>query len=96
MTALVLQIKQLREADKEPFAFNFDRTHFAAALHEEHKDLAPSSIAELQAPVAVAGRVRARRVMGKLAFISIQDDSGYIQLYLDKKQMEAKEEGSFT
>ena len=44
----------------------------------------------------MAGRVRARRVMGKLAFVSIQDDSGYIQLYLDKKQMETEEPGSFA
>ena len=91
-----LQIKQLREADKEPFAFKFDRTHFATALQDEFKDLAPGTVAVVETPVAVAGRVRARRVMGKLAFVSIQDDSGSIQLYLDKKQMEAKEPGSFT
>lgn len=91
-----LQIKQLREASKEPFAFNFERTHLATALQEEHKDLAAGTVAELDKPVAVAGRVRQRRVMGKLAFVSIQDDSGFIQLYLDKKEMEAKEPGSFA
>lgn len=44
----------------------------------------------------MAGRVMARRVMGKLAFISIQDDSGLIQLYVEKKEMEAEEAGSFA
>ena len=91
-----LQVRQLREANKEPYAFSFARTHLAAALHDEHRDLPPGSVAELAAPVAVAGRVRARRVMGKLAFISIQDDSGQIQLYVDKKQLDAEQPGSFA
>lgn len=36
------------------------------------------------AAVAVAGRIVARRVMGKLAFVSIRDDRGTVQLYVDK------------
>ena len=91
-----MQVRQLREANKEPYAFSFARTHLAAALHSEHTDLPAGSVAELAAPVAVAGRVRARRVMGKLAFISIQDDSGQIQLYVDKKQLDAEQPGSFA
>lgn len=33
--------------------------------------------------------------MGKLAFISVQDDSGTIQLYIDKKALDQAEEGAF-
>lgn len=33
-----------------------------------------------QARVAVAGRVVARRVMGKLAFLAIRDDKGQLQV----------------
>ena len=32
----------------------------------------------------MAGRVMARRFLGKLAFMSLVDDSGGIQIYLDK------------
>ena len=32
----------------------------------------------------MAGRVMARRFMGKLAFMSLVDDSGSIQVYLDR------------
>ena len=32
----------------------------------------------------MAGRIMARRFMGKLAFMSLVDDSGSIQIYLDK------------
>ena len=38
---------------------------------------------------AVCGRVKARRVFGKLAFLSLEDDSGSIQLYCDKKRIDA-------
>ena len=32
----------------------------------------------------MAGRIMARRFLGKLAFMSLVDDSGGIQIYLDK------------
>ena len=35
--------------------------------------------------VSIAGRVMAKRVMGKIAFFTISDQEGQIQLYLDKK-----------
>ena len=35
--------------------------------------------------VSMAGRVMAKRVMGKIAFFTINDQEGQIQLYLDKK-----------
>ena len=35
--------------------------------------------------VSIAGRVMAKRVMGKIAFFTISDQDGQIQLYLDKK-----------
>ena len=35
--------------------------------------------------VSLAGRVMAKRVMGKIAFFTISDQEGQIQLYLDKK-----------
>ena len=35
--------------------------------------------------VSLAGRVMAKRVMGKIAFFTIRDQDGQIQLYLDKK-----------
>ena len=35
--------------------------------------------------VSLAGRVMAKRVMGKIAFFTISDQEGQIQLYLDKR-----------
>lgn len=89
-----MQAADLRSAGKDPYAYKFTRTHLAADLHKLFEDLPAGQEASTQ-PVSVAGRVRARRVMGKLAFVSIEDDSGGIQLYIDKKQLDAAEEGAF-
>lgn len=43
----------------------------------------------------MAGRVMARRFMGKLAFMSLVDDSGSIQIYLDKAVLDAAEDDTF-
>ena len=40
---------------------------------------------EYDLSVSIAGRVMAKRVMGKIAFFTISDQEGPIQLYLDKK-----------
>ena len=39
--------------------------------------------------MSIAGRITARRVFGKLAFFTLQDETGTIQLYLDKKEITA-------
>jgi lysyl-tRNA synthetase class 2 len=38
--------------------------------------------------VSVAGRIIARRAFGKLAFLTLRDDSGVIQLYCEKARLE--------
>ncbi|EIE27769.1 lysyl-tRNA synthetase [Coccomyxa subellipsoidea C-169] len=88
-----MQAQDLRSAGKEPYAYTYERTHMAAALHEQFRDLPDGEMADLQ--VAVAGRVMARRFMGKLAFMSLVDDSGSIQIYLDKAVLDAAEEDTF-
>jgi len=81
------KIEQLRAAGVEPFAYNWDLTHHAADLQRTYADLEPG--AERADEVAIAGRIVARRVFGKLAFFGLQDETGTIQLYLDKKRIGA-------
>ena len=59
--------------------YRFERTASAAEVHERHADLAPGT--ETGDQVAVAGRLVLRRVQGKLAFGTLQDGSGRIQLF---------------
>lgn len=77
------KVQQLIDAGLTPFAYRWDKTHNAADLQAQYADLAPG--AEVADEVAIAGRILARRVFGKLAFFNLQDESGTIQLYLDKQ-----------
>jgi lysyl-tRNA synthetase class 2 len=62
-----------------PPPYRFERTAAAAELHERYADLAPGT--ETGDEVSVAGRLMLRRVQGKLAFGTLQDGSGRIQLF---------------
>ena len=90
-----IQVKQLRSLGKDPYAYKYDRTHTAAQLQQQFEDLPSGQIAEDASPVSVAGRVRARRFMGKLAFATLADDSGEVQLYLEKTALDAAAPDTF-
>ena len=81
--------RALEAAGHPPYALSFAPSHRTAALQEAHADLAQG--AEREELVAVAGRVMTRRVMGKLAFFTLADESGAIQLYLERATLEASE-----
>jgi lysyl-tRNA synthetase, class II len=80
------KVEQLRQLGMNPYAYHGELTHHAAELQEKFADL-PSG-EEVDVEVAVAGRIMARRVFGKLAFFTLQDETGTIQLYLEKKRIE--------
>ncbi len=79
------KVKQLREQGMNPYAYSWDVTHHAGELQEKFADIANGE--EVDFEVAIAGRVMTRRVMGKLAFFTLQDETGTIQLYLEKKRI---------
>eukprot|EP00887_Chlorella_sp_A99_P007861 scaffold20.g7861.t1 len=87
---------ELRAAGKDPYAYSFQRSHTAAELQALHAELGPGEEAAGGGEVAVAGRIMARRVMGKLAFCRLVDASGSIQLYVDKKVLEEGQPGGFA
>ena len=43
-----MQAQELRDAGKDPYAYSFDRTHMAAALHEQFASLENGHEAELE------------------------------------------------
>ncbi len=77
----------LESIGQGPYALGFAPTHRAAALQQDYATLASGE--ERPDEVAVAGRVMTRRVMGKLAFFTLSDETGPIQLYLDKATLQA-------
>jgi lysyl-tRNA synthetase, class II len=80
------KIVQLKQAGLTPYAYRWQSTHHTADLQTEYAELASGE--EVGVDVAVAGRVVAKRVFGKLAFFSLQDETGTIQLYLDKVRIQ--------
>ncbi len=83
----------LEELGQGPYALTFQPSHRMAELQASHADLPNGEEREIS--VAVAGRVMTRRVMGKLAFFTLADETGTIQLFLEKAGLEAEQEGWF-
>ncbi len=81
------KVAQLRELGVNPYPYKWEVTQQAAALQQQYAELPNGEDVEVE--VAIAGRILARRVFGKLAFFTLQDETGAIQLYLDKKKIEA-------
>ena len=74
------------EAGIDPFGCRFDDTDEMAALKANFKD-----DCEEKQPAKVAGRVIAKRGMGKVVFMTLQDPTGTIQLFGQKNSMEEED-----
>ncbi|HEX2192751.1 MAG TPA: lysine--tRNA ligase [Acidimicrobiales bacterium] len=70
--------------------YRFERTASAAELHERHGGAEPGSSTGETA--SVAGRLMLRRVQGKVAFGTLADSSGRIQLFASADRSPAFEE----
>ena len=67
------------------FPNDFKRSEFAGDLQVEYADVehwTPEALEATGRRVALGGRLLAKRVMGKAAFVTLQDMSGKIQLFL--------------
>jgi len=69
------KLELLREADIEPYADRYVRTHKALQILERFEELEDQE-------VSVAGRIMSKRDQGKVIFTHIQDFSGRIQIYI--------------
>jgi len=82
------KVEQLKQLGFNPYAYHWESTARAAQLQEKFADLPSGEEVDLE--VAIAGRILFRRELGKLAFFILQDETGTIQLYLDKKRIQAQ------
>ncbi|MEC8644534.1 MAG: amino acid--tRNA ligase-related protein, partial [Pseudomonadota bacterium] len=96
LDVLALRRKRLDEWRKSGKAYpnDFRRGNLAEEVRTLHEQKSKFELEEEKISVSVAGRVVLRRVMGKASFITLQDSSGRIQLYVrqDKIGLEAYEE----
>ena len=70
------KLKELQEQGKDPFKVTkYDRTHLSKQIKDNYDKLEGKD-------VSVAGRIMAKRIMGKASFCTIQDAEGKIQSYV--------------
>ncbi len=81
--------KSLKSLGQGPYGLNFRPTASSSVLQKKYADL-PNG-AEKAEEVSIAGRVTSRRVMGKLAFFTLADETGTIQLFLEKATLNQNE-----
>ncbi|PID33940.1 MAG: lysine--tRNA ligase, partial [Thiotrichales bacterium] len=69
------------------FPNQFRPQHKAAELHAQYDELESEALAEA-GTFSIAGRLMAKRIMGKASFAQVQDVSGRIQLYVVSGRMQ--------
>ncbi len=69
------------------FPSDFRRDVMAAELQAEYENKTKEALEAEPVRVVVAGRMMAKRLMGKASFAQIQDQSGRIQLYVQSKAL---------
>jgi lysyl-tRNA synthetase, class II len=74
--------------------YRFERTEWAADLRSRFANLGPGEATDVE--VTVAGRVLLHRSFGKLAFATIADDTGRIQLLAEASTVKAATMETFT
>jgi lysyl-tRNA synthetase, class II len=66
------------------FPNDFRRDALAADLLKEHGDEDAAQLDALGREVSIAGRLRAKRIMGRASFAKVEDPSGEIQIFLQR------------
>ena len=69
------------------FPNTFRRNALAEELHKQYNDCDGEELKAKEIEVSVAGRIMTRRAMGKATFITLQDVSGKIQLYVARDNL---------
>ena len=83
------KVEAMRQAGVEPFDYSYQTTHTAMQLAEAYDGkLEPGEEdTSMLEDVSVAGRIMTRRVFGKLAFFTVQDESGLMQIQFDMNRL---------
>ena len=83
------KLSALQEAGKDPFLVTkYETTHHSSDISDNYDELEGKE-------VSVAGRMMAKRIMGKAAFTHILDLKGRIQAYVSKDSLGEEEYAAF-
>ena len=83
------KLQKLVEAGKDPYTITrFDRTHTSQQILDNYDALENQQ-------VCIAGRMMARRIMGKASFAHLQDNDGKIQIYVKRDDVGEEDYAAF-
>ncbi len=88
------KLAELRKQGKT-YRNHFRREDLAENLHKLHDEKSKEQLDEEKPSTSVAGRVMLKRTMGKVCFMTIQDMSGRIQLFLRSNDLENFDEAKY-
>ena len=80
------KLAELREAG-QAYPNDFRKDTISSDLHTRFADALAEELEAVDETFAVAGRIMAKRVMGKIAFVRLQDRGGSIQLMLQRDNL---------
>ncbi|MBU1199546.1 MAG: lysine--tRNA ligase [Nanoarchaeota archaeon] len=83
------KLEELRKAGINPYAYRFEKNAMAAEIKQVYDKLQKEEKDTKRNAVRVAGRIVARRIMGKASFAQLLDESGQIQLYFKQDDVGA-------
>ena len=76
--------KKLESIGVDPFGSRFERDSLSSDIRAKYGSLTHEELEEKQIEVTIAGRIMMIRDMGKVAFLTVRDLGGNIQVYLRK------------
>ena len=80
------KLHQLK-ADTIAYPNDFRPNTNAAVLHQRFVDDSTETLSEVDETFALAGRMLAKRVMGKIAFVKVQDGTGTMQFVVQRDNL---------
>ena len=83
-----LKLNAMRE-NSIAYPNDFVRDTLSSDIHTNYEAFDHDALVEKNVRVTIAGRMMTRRVMGKAAFVHLQDMSGKIQLYIARDSLPA-------
>ena len=84
----IAKADKFRDKGVNPYAYTWEVSDSCTQLQAAHLRLSNGEVAE-GASTSIAGRIMAKRVFGKLAFYTLADSAGEIQLYLEEAAIQA-------
>lgn len=89
------KLDELRALGIDPFGRKYVRTHAAGDILSAYGDTSKEDLEAQAVEVKLAGRIMAKRGMGKASFAHIQDLTGKIQIYVRQDTVPADKYAAF-